>query len=105
MAFMGVSFLLIDVLISTSFIATQAASSAIADGLNPRASSSAIADGLNPLTMSHTARTISCTAMGMSRSVYPVTGLLLNKANKHAANIRMGAAIQKPDSQRGTSRD
>src|SRR2546423_6819299 len=65
----------------------------------------AIADKLNPLTISQTARTISCTAMGRIRSAYPVTYLSLNKANKQAASIRALAAIPQPDSHRGTSRD
>lgn len=60
---------------------------------------------LKPLTISHTASTISCTAIGSARTTYEVTGVWLNMASRHAAGIGNSAAIPQPDSQRGTRFD
>ena|SRR6266487_1356 len=97
----------IDVLISTSFISTQADSEAIADELNPLADPEAIADGLNPLTMSHTARIISYAATGIAKRVPQTeTGGITPKISSKAA-IRTSVAPVRPRTaiNRGTSLD
>ncbi|GAH33894.1 unnamed protein product [marine sediment metagenome] len=71
------------------------------------ADSEAIADELNPLTISHTARTISFTAIGRFKKIEIVEkGLWPNIPNKPASANNNGAPIRpQTDKNRGMSFD
>ena len=65
-----------------------------------------IADELNPLTISHTANTISCTAIGkVKNSEIDDVGLWPNIPNKPDANNNMAPMKPQTDINRGTSFD
>ena len=67
----------------------------------------AIADGLNPLTISHTARTISCTPIGSCTKMKGVEKYIIwpDIANKAPANDNAAPIKPQPDSHRGMSFD
>ncbi len=74
--------------------------------MKPLADSDAIADGLKPFTMSHTARTISCTATGrINKIVGSEEGFSPNMMNKAADNENAAPTNPQPDSHRGMSFD
>jgi len=65
----------------------------------------AIADGLNPLTISHTARTISCGSIGRFNTICAVEkgAMTPYMANKADTMVIMAATTPQPDNHRGTS--
>src|SRR5690242_5227795 len=65
----------------------------------------AIADELNPLTISHTARTISCTAMGRAKTTWNVDKgpMRRNMTNTPATRHNVAPTRPQPDNHRGTS--
>jgi len=64
----------------------------------------AIADGLNPLTISHTAKTISCKAIGMINKIV-ITGKRSNIDSTEPVDKAAAAAKPQPDNHRGMSSD
>src|SRR6266508_319089 len=69
---------------------------------------SAMADGLNPLTISHTAKTISCTAIGSANMISPPEiekGSPSNRVSNTADNNNTVAISPQTDSHRGMSFD
>jgi len=81
------------------------------EGLHPPYSFSvfadreAITDELNPLTISHTAKTISCTAIGTARTTWEVDigPMTRNITNMLVTIINMIPIRPQPDNHRGTS--
>jgi hypothetical protein len=66
-----------------------------------------IADESNPLTISHTARTISCTAIGIDKTVSTMDngGIKPNIINKPAENNNVAPIRPQTEINRGTSFD
>jgi len=64
-----------------------------------------IADELNPLTISHTAKTISCTAIGSEKIEISDVRLKPNIPNKPSANNNMAPIRPQTEINRGTSFD
>ena len=71
------------------------------------ADAEAIADELNPLTISHTAKTISCKAMGINEKVAntEVSVIKPNISNKAPANNNAAPRKPQTDKNRGMSFD
>jgi hypothetical protein len=67
----------------------------------------AIADELNPLTISHTARTISCTAIGRFKTIWTVEKdpMRPNITNMLATRPNVAPTRPHPDNYRGMSFD
>jgi hypothetical protein len=67
----------------------------------------AITDGLNPLTISHTAKTISCRPIGTCNKMKTVEKYIIwpDIANKAAASDNATPRKPQPDSHRGMSFD
>jgi len=60
---------------------------------------------LNPLTKSHTANTISCTAIGIIRNIAITSGVSVNTYSMVPVNIATAAKRPQIDNHRGTSFD